>query len=61
MFTDLKYNADGTIDLIMDHPVHGLIPFTASPDDVEEHGRLIYEKAVAGEYGEVQPYVAPEA
>ena len=61
MLSNPRYNSVGTIDLTMNHPIHGLIPFTASPDDVEEYGRLIYEKAVAGEYGEVQPYVAPEA
>ena len=35
-------------------------PFSASPTDVEAHGRAIYEAAVAGQFGEVAEYVAPE-
>lgn len=34
-----------------------VIPFSASPYDSLSHGRNIYEKAIAGEYGEVT--VAP--
>lgn len=40
-----KYNADGTIDCEIDHPDFGRIPFTASPDDVEPHGREIFDIA----------------
>ncbi len=53
-------NAENTmIDLIVTHPVFGEIPFTASPDDVEEHGRELFAKAVAGEFGPVADYVPP--
>ena len=38
-----KYNADGNIDLELNHPTFGWIPFTASPDDVEKHGRDLFE------------------
>ena len=38
----------------------GYYEFGATPDDVEEHGRQIYEKAKAGDYGTVADYVAPE-
>lgn len=31
----------------------GEIPFSASPDDTEEHGRDIYARAVEGEFGTV--------
>lgn len=31
------------------------IPFTASPDDGEAHGRQLFADAKAGEYGEVAP------
>jgi hypothetical protein len=51
-----KYNQFGTIDCEIEHPVYGWIPFTASPDDVEEHGRQIYAEAAVGdvaEYAEV--------
>lgn len=33
------------------------IPFTASKNDVEEHGRKIYKDLIAGVYGEVAAYV----
>lgn len=35
------------------------LPFTASPTDVEAHGRAIFEAAVAGQFGEVAEYVPP--
>lgn len=55
-----KHNAVGTIDLEIDHPVYGWIPFTASPDDTEPLGKELYAKAIAGDYGDIQPYVEPE-
>ena len=33
---------DGRIDLEIEHPAHGWVPFTASPDDVAAHGRAIW-------------------
>jgi hypothetical protein len=33
------------------------LPFTASHDDCEEHGRAIFAAAVAGEYGAVAEFV----
>jgi hypothetical protein len=33
------------------------IPFTASPTDLEEYGRELYKRAVAGEFGPVANYV----
>lgn len=55
-----KYNKDGSIDLIIAHPTLGAIPFTASKDDIEEYGRVIYNSAINGEYGDIAPYVEPE-
>lgn len=54
-----QYNAAGTIDLEINHPEFGWIPFTATPDDVEEHGRQIFAEALAGNFGPIAPYVAP--
>ncbi len=34
-------------------------PFTASADDIEEHGRRIYRLCADGAYGEVAAYAAP--
>jgi hypothetical protein len=39
-----RYNRFGTIDVEINHPAFGWIPFTASPDDPEEHGRLMFEQ-----------------
>ena len=54
-YTNPAFNANGTIDMEVDHPVYGLIPFTASPDDPEEHGRLLFADAQAT----AAPYVSP--
>jgi hypothetical protein len=54
-YTGPTFNSDGSIDMEIEHPVHGLIPFTASPDDPEEHGRLLFADAQAS----AAPYVAP--
>lgn len=54
-----KYNADGSIDLEIEHPVYGWIPFTASASDPETYGREIFAEAQAGDYGAVAAYVAP--
>lgn len=35
------------------------VPFTASPDDPEPHGVELYNRARAGEFGEIAPYVEP--
>lgn len=36
-----------------------VLPFGAMADDVEAHGRDLHARAVAGEFGEIAPYVAP--
>ena len=53
-----KHNAVGTIDLEIEHPVYGWIPFTASPDDAE--GAELYAQALRGEFGDIAPYVELE-
>ena len=35
------------------------IPFTASPDDVEEHGREIFRRCVAGDFGGIGEFAGP--
>lgn len=35
------------------------MPFSACSYDSEAHGRDLFERAKAGEFGEVAPYVAP--
>ena len=50
-----RYNESGTIDCEINHPDYGWTPFTASPNDPEQHGRDIFEavKDIAA------PYVPP--
>jgi len=51
-----RYNRHGTIDVEIDHPAFGWITFTASPDDVEAHGRQIFNDLQA----EATLYQEPE-
>jgi hypothetical protein len=39
--------------------VNDELPFTALPDDVEEHGRVIFEQASQGAFGVVADYTPP--
>ena len=50
------YTSCNRIDCEIEHPSFGWIPFTADSNDVEQHGRDIYEAALA--MGPA-PYVAP--
>lgn len=36
-----------------------ILPFLATPNDSEEHGRAIFADIVAGVYGEIAEYVPP--
>ena len=36
------------------------LPFRASPTDFEEHGRNLFSDIVAGKYGAIADYVAPQ-
>ncbi|WP_306602490.1 DUF4376 domain-containing protein [Azonexus sp.] len=36
------------------------IPFSASPDDTEAHGVSIYNRVLAGEFGPIGLYIAPQ-
>lgn len=38
---------------------YGELDFVASASDIEAHGRSIFQRAQAGEFGAVAPYVAP--
>ena len=54
-----QYNFDGSIDCEIEHPKFGWIPFTASLDDPEAHGKDIYQRCVDGDFGEIAPYETP--
>lgn len=54
-----KYNFFGTIDLELEHPAYGWIPFTANPNDVEPIGKEVFDACIAGVAGPVAPYAPP--
>ena len=56
---NLKHTASGAIDMEIEHPVYGWIPFSASSNDSEQHGRDLYAAAMAGDFGAIAAYVAP--
>lgn len=53
-----RYNPDGSIDCEINSERFGWSPFTASPNDVEPHGRELFERIVSD--GGIEPYVEPE-
>ena len=55
-----RYNNLKTIDCEINHPELGWIPFTATPDDQEELGKLIYQEMVDGTHGDIAPYIPPD-
>lgn len=46
-FRNPQYTKDGRVDIELNHPDYGWIPFTADPNDVELHGRELFAAAVA--------------
>ena len=53
-------NAEHTlIDVTLETDAYGEIPFSASPNDVEAHGRGIFADVVAGKFGPIAEYVPP--
>ena len=46
-FRNPQYNDLGGIDCEIEHPVHGWIPFTADPNDVDERGRIVHAGILA--------------
>ena len=52
------YTEDGLIDCELNHPQFGWIPFTANPNDSEQHGRDAFQLALG--MG-VAAYVPPSA
>jgi hypothetical protein len=54
-YRNAQYNAFGTIDCEINHPVYGWIPFTADPKDVEPLGKQVFDAAK----GKAAAYIAP--
>lgn len=60
-FRNAKYNEHGTIDMEINHEKFGWIPFTASSNDREEIGRILYDEAVVFGPEEYVPPTPEEA
>lgn len=54
------YTASGAIDIELNHPVHGWVPFTASPDDVEPFGRHVFNEVQGGSVAAYSPPETPD-
>ncbi len=54
-------NSENTmIDCVVTFEIIGEpVPFTANANDTEAHGREIFARCMAGEFGEVAAYVPP--
>jgi hypothetical protein len=46
------------IDCCVTFTKHGMLMFTATANDSEEHGKQIWKDLIAGKYGPVTPYKA---
>lgn len=55
-----KYNENGTIDIELDHPDYGLIPYTASKDATDKTGIAVWKDIMNGKYGNISSYVKPD-
>lgn len=54
-YRNAKFVAETAIEMELNHPVFGWIPFTAVPHDVELYGRELFDAA----RNTADPYVAP--
>ncbi|HGA5700433.1 TPA: DUF4376 domain-containing protein [Salmonella enterica subsp. enterica serovar Birkenhead] len=62
MLKDSAYNEDDSINCLVHFAgFDDFMPFTASPNDTEKHGRQLYVDLKAGKYGPVTPFtITPE-
>jgi hypothetical protein len=55
-----QYTATGDILLVAKFNwLHTEVPFVATPNDTEAHGRELFARATAGEFGPIAAYTAP--
>lgn len=51
--------AHTVIECIVDFVEYGPSPFGAHPNDIETHGREIYQRCINGEFGPIAEFVPP--
>lgn len=37
-----------------------IVPFSATADDVEDHGKILFSELLSGKYGQIEKYVPPK-
>ena len=47
------------LEVNFSHEPEEYVPFTASADDPEAHGRELHQRALDGDFGEIAPYQTP--
>lgn len=52
-----QWVGNNAIDVEVNHPFYGWMPFTATPDDVMDYGREIYADCLAGKFGPIKAAV----
>jgi hypothetical protein len=50
------HNADASINCEIEHETFGWIPYTATADDTDPYGALLYQALINGEHGAIGPY-----
>lgn len=60
--TNPQWNRDGSaIDCMVNFESLGILPFAAVENDNTQHGREIYARCVAGDFGPIADYIpAPD-
>lgn len=53
------FTEDGCVNLMVVIEGIGRVPFTASPDDTEIHGKWLHGEAIRGSFGAIAPYERP--
>jgi len=56
----LQYNRDGSVDITLNHPTLGNIPFTSNPIDTDTEAKKVWADVQAGKYGTINPYPAAD-
>jgi hypothetical protein len=57
--TSPVYSSTGGVMLEVNLGTVGFVTYHATPDDIEEQGRILFDRATRGEFGAIAPYVAP--
>lgn len=55
---DPKFTSDDQVELTVKFEKFGFeVPFVASPTDIEPHGVELYNRAIAGDFGPIAPFI----